>query len=286
LDDYVTRTVVRRIGEKAGWNAADVIAEEIDNIITTQTRASLGISFQMVVASALCEFSGTIAELVQDVIDSEPINENTEVLPDWAEQTKLSAKRYVVCGSPAEVSDRLPRKLTLALDTVIQPDDLMRPDLVGILSGGEHGASFALAVSAKMCVDPLSGNDRTDDLASTCLDQAYLKKPSVRAPEEIEDSDWMLTYNRIQKYTQDRCLRLHVVLGGYSPYRNAPEDGEGVSGKRLKTVHVDGETIRVIIHKGNCHALFKTKFQQSLISTLMEKQRPSGHTEESEEQRL
>jgi hypothetical protein len=235
----------------------------------------------------LCEFSGTIAELVQDVIASEPINENTEVLPDWAEQTKLSAKRYVVCGSRADVSDRLLENLaSLTFDTVIQPDDLMRPDLVGILTGGEHGASFALAVSAKVCVDPLSGNDRTDDLASTCLDQAYLKKPSVRALEEIEDSDWKSLHKQIQEYTQERCLRLHVVLGGYSPYRNAPEDAEGVSGKRLKTVHVDGETIRVIIHKGNCHALFKTKFQQSLISTLMEKQRPSGHTEESEEQRL
>jgi hypothetical protein len=46
----------------------DVIAKEIENVITTQTRASLGIGFQMLVASALCEFNGTIAKLVQAVI--------------------------------------------------------------------------------------------------------------------------------------------------------------------------------------------------------------------------
>jgi hypothetical protein len=34
---------------------------------------------------------------------------------------------------------------------------------------------------------------------------------------------------------------------------------------------VDEETIRVIIHEGNCHALFQTEFQKSLISTLMQK---------------
>jgi hypothetical protein len=238
------------------------------------------------VASALCEFSGTIAELAQDVIASEPINENTEVLPDWAEQTKLSTTRYVVCGSFVEVIDRLYVNLPLALDTLIQPDDRMRPDLVGILTGGEDGASFALAVSAKVCVNPLSGNDRTDDLASTCLDQAYLPKPSVRAANEKADKTWQSMYQGIQEYTKDRCLRLHVVLGGYSPYEKTPKDGEGVSEKRLKTVHVDGETIRVIINEGNCHALFKTEFQQSLISTLMEKQRPSGHAETSKNQRL
>jgi hypothetical protein len=63
LDDYVTQTVVRRIGEKAKWSAADVIAKEIENVIKTQTRASIGISFQVLVASALCEFNGIISEL-------------------------------------------------------------------------------------------------------------------------------------------------------------------------------------------------------------------------------
>jgi hypothetical protein len=71
-------------------------------------------------------------------------------------------------------------------------------------------------------------------------------------------------------------LRLQVVLGGYSLYEKPSENGEGVSGKRLKTVHVHEETIRVIIHKGNCHALFRRKFQQLLIRTLMQKQPPSG----------
>jgi hypothetical protein len=284
LDDYVTRTVVMTIGEKAGWNTADVIAKEIENVITTQTRASLGISFQMLVASALCEFSGTIAELAQDVIASERQNENMDVLPDWATRASLSAKHYVVCCSVVEINDRLRRKGNFMLDTLIQPDH-MRPDLVGILSGGQDGASFALAVSAKVCMNPLGGNDRMDDLASTCLDQAYLPKPSVRAGT-VRDVIWPNTYEKIRDYTQGRCLRLHVVLGNYSSYREAPEDAEGVNGKQLKTVHVDGETIRVIIHEGNCHALFQTEFQKSLISTLMQKQRPSGHAEKSEEQRL
>jgi hypothetical protein len=63
LDAYVTRTVVRIIGENARWSAGDVIDKEIMNAYTTQTRASLGISFQMLVSSALCEFDGTISEL-------------------------------------------------------------------------------------------------------------------------------------------------------------------------------------------------------------------------------
>jgi hypothetical protein len=58
LDDYVSRTVASKIGEKAKWSAADVIAEEIMNTISTETRASLGINFQVLVASALCEFNG------------------------------------------------------------------------------------------------------------------------------------------------------------------------------------------------------------------------------------
>jgi hypothetical protein len=69
-------------------------------------------------------------------------------------------------------------------------------------------------------------------------------------------------------------LRLRVVLGGYSSYEEAPEDGEGVSGKQLKTVHVHEETIRIIIHKGNFHALFGSEFQQSVIKRLMQKQPP------------
>jgi hypothetical protein len=273
LDDYVTRTVVRRIGENARWSAGDVIAKEIMNAYTTQTRASLGISFQMLVASALCEFNGTISELVQAVIDCELQNENMDVLPDWMKQASISATRYVVCNSREEVVDLLDEES--ARDTLIQSDDRMRPDLIGILTGGPYeDISFALAVSAKMRMKPLSGNERTDDLASTCLDQAYLPKPSARAAGKAynPDDNWLRdAYDEIQNYTRGRCLRLHVVLGGYSPYEKTPEDGEGVSGKRLKTVHVDGETIRVIIHKGNCHALFQTEFQQSLISTLMEK---------------
>jgi hypothetical protein len=288
LDDYVTRTVVLRIGEIFKWSAADEIAKEIMNRYTTQTRASLGISFQMVVAAALCEFKGTISQLVQAVIACEPLNENMDVLPDWATQASLSATRYIEYDSDIEARQCLYSNNKLGLDTLIQPDDRMRPDLVGILTGGPHDdASFALAVSAKLRMKPLSGNDRTDDLASTCLHQAYLPKPSARAGKVYEpDSKWLTVHDPIKNYTRGRCLRLHVVLGGYSPYEKAPEDGEGVSGNRLKTVHVDGETIRVIIHEGNCHALFQTEFQQSLISTLMQKQRPSGHAEKSEEQRL
>jgi hypothetical protein len=289
LDDYVTRTVVRSTGENARWNAGDVIAKEIMNACTTQRRASLGISFQMLVAAALCEFNGTISQLVQAVISCEPLNENMDVLPDWATQASFSATRYIQRNSNAEVRKCLYSNQKLGLDTLIQPDDRMRPDLVGILTGGPHDdASFALAVSAKVRMKPLSGNERTDDLASTCLEQAYLPKPSARAAGKAHepDVDWLDVYDQIQNYTRGRCLRLHVVLGGYSPYKKTPEDGEGVSGKRLKTVHVDGETIRVIIHGGNCHALFQTEFQKSLISTLMQKQPPSGHAKKSKKQRL
>jgi hypothetical protein len=279
LDDYVSRTVVHRIGEQFEWSAADVIANEIMNAYTTQTRASHGISFQMLVASALCEFDGTISELVEAVIACEPLNENMDVLPDWATQASLSATRYVECDSSVEVRKRLYSNQKLGLDTLIQPDDCMRPDLVGILTGGPHeDASFALAVSAKVRMKPLSGNERTDDLASTCLEQAYLPTPSAQARGIAHDPDgkWLGVYGQIQKYTRGRCLRLHVMLGGYSPYTKVSEDGEGVSGKRLKTVHVHEETIRVIIHKGNCHALFRSEFQQSVIKRLMRKRPPSG----------
>jgi hypothetical protein len=272
LDDYVTRTVVCRIGVKSRWSAADVIAEEIMNVYKTQTRADLGISFQMLVAAALCEFNGTVAELVQAC---KPLNENMDVLPDWTTQASLSAKHYVLCDNRVDVRQRLYSNEKFTLDTLIQPDDLMRPDLVGILAGGEHGASFALVVSAKVCMEPLSGNDRSDDLASTRLDLAYLPKPSVTSPTIVEHN-WERTYNQIQEYTQGRCLRLHVVLGGYSSYKNAPDDGEGVSGKQVKTVHVNKETIRVIINKGNCNALFRSEFQQFVIEKVMQKQTPSG----------
>jgi hypothetical protein len=272
LDDYVTRAAVHRIGAKFRWGAADVIAEEITNTYGKLTRASLGISFQMLVAAALCEFNGTIAELVQAC---KPLNENMDVLPDWTTQTSLSAKHYVLCDNSVEVRQRLYSNQKLTLDTLIQPDNLMRPDLVGILAGGEHGASFALTVSAKICMEPLSGNDRSDDLASTRLDLAYLPKPSVRASGSV-NANWERTYKAIDNYTQGRCLRLHVVLGGYSSYRNAPDDGEGVSGKQVKTVHVNKESIRVIINKENCNALFRSEFQQLVIEKLMQKQSPSG----------
>jgi hypothetical protein len=124
------------------------------------------------------------------------------------------------------------------LDTLIQPDDRMRPDLVGILVGGRHDdALFALAVSAKVCMKPLSRKERMDDLASTCLDQTYLPKPSARARgiDDEPDVTWQDVYDHIPKI-YGRCLRLHVVLGGYSLYEKPSEDGEGVSGKRLKTV--------------------------------------------------
>jgi hypothetical protein len=275
LDDYVTRTVVHRIGETARWSATDVIANEIINTYTTQTRASLGISFQMLVAAALCEFEGTIAELLQDVIHCDHFDENMDVLPDWATQASLSAERYVQCGSIVEVTNRLYSKGNLELDTLIQPDDRMRPDLVGILTGGQHGPSFALAVSAKVRMNPLSGKERTDDLASTCLNQAYLPKPSARAPGIVykADSNWFGVYDKIQECTSKRCLRLHVVLGGYSHYKEVvPECDEGVSGKRLKTVHVDGDTIRIIIDKENFRALFRSELAQSVINKLMAKE--------------
>jgi hypothetical protein len=78
------------------------------------------------------------------------------------------------------------------------------------------------------------------------------------------DSNWQYVYDEIQKCTGDRCLRLHVVMGGYSPYKVVSGDAEGVSGKRLKTVHVHKETIRVIIHKENCNALFRSPFNKRL----------------------
>jgi hypothetical protein len=71
-------------------------------------------------------------------------------------------------------------------------------------------------------------------------------------------------YDQIQEYTCGRRLRLHVVLGGYSSYEEAPEDGEGVSGKQLKTVHVHEETIRVIIHKGTVMRSFEENFNNRL----------------------
>jgi hypothetical protein len=247
------------------WRAADVIAEEIMNTYTTQTRAILGITFQMLVASALCEFNGTISELVQAIIDCEPLNENMDVLPDWATQASLSTTRYVVCDSSVEVRKRLYSNQKLGLDTLIQLDDSMRPDLVGILTGGPHeDASFALAVSAKVRMKPLSGKERRDDLASTCLDQAYLPKPSARARGIAHDPDWQPVYGQIQEYTGGRCLCLHVVLGGYSSYKEVSKRDEGVSGKRLKTVHVHEQTIRVIINKKTIVRSFEASFNNRL----------------------
>jgi hypothetical protein len=77
---------------------------------------------------------------------------------------------------------------------------------------------------------------------------------------------------RFQEYTRGRCLCLHVVLRGYGSYKEVSEGDEGVSGKRLKTVHVHEQTIRVIINKENYRALFRSELQQSLIKTLMSKQ--------------
>jgi hypothetical protein len=125
---------------------------------------------------------GLFRSFVGAVKACEPLNDNMDVLPDWATRALLSATRYVVCGSSVEVRKCLNGNKKLRLDTLIQPDDRMRPDLVGILIGGRHDdASFALAVSAKVCMNPLSRKEGTDDLASTCLDQAYLRKLSARA---------------------------------------------------------------------------------------------------------
>jgi hypothetical protein len=76
----------------------------------------------------------------------------------------------------------------------------------------------------------------------------YLPKPSARARgiDDEPDVTWQDVYDHIPKNIYGRCLRLHVVLGGYSLYEKPSEDGEGVSGKRFKTVHVHEETIRVI----------------------------------------
>ena len=269
LDDYVSRRVVLRLGgeEHFNWSAVDLLAHQL-KALHDKDAPSGGVGFEILCAAALCSFEGTVAELVATVAQGEP----HATLPEWTAKSHLGSLAFDQVRDMEMLKQMVEKTCPNGGSIIAKPQNGMRPDLFGVLKG--LPGPFALTASAKFWKQAISGVRAESDLNSTKLSKSFMKTDGTETRNDEQLNSWRELLQKIKFACGERALRIHFALTtGFAERQKAkgPGDGTEHTGNgmhRYKTVHVEGDEVRLIIDDSNYEALFKSDVLKALIKEL------------------
>ena len=174
--DRMTVEALNAYALKYEWNVPDVVATWLHAQREMSKAQDLGVKFQLMVAAALHGLSGTtVADFAIAVAQASGQNVEALNLPEWTYHAVITVVGFTTLSKASDVLEFFNHP---EIGVIVEPDDLMRPDGVVILDGGEY--RFLLAYSAKLWKVALAGARRNDDLASLDPTTWYTASPSKR----------------------------------------------------------------------------------------------------------
>lgn len=213
--DEMTRQALEQVAAQKGWSIPDIVARKLLAMRDNESHSERGLDFQVVVAAALFDYKGTVAQFAHDV--AEDAGKHDVQLPAWCSRANLRAKAFISLDKAYNVRKffEFPQKRK---GIICQPDNQHRCDGFALIDdpapdskneetselqtqGGHEEVNEPGKAHAMMVQDAVDDEPRSEVWRSFDETEVFAQwrecQPTSGVMEEIvgSDSAYVLSYS-------------------------------------------------------------------------------------------